>query len=154
LPKKMKTKRLTLVEVTLILAILVSLVLTVIPLFEPVYLKGTGEDEGNRFAEMIHKVQERAASEKKGYIVHLYSETTFAEIISVDSNGEKIRCGYITLDSGIRIVHSSFPDNTLIFDSNGYLSQEGSIEIRDSRNKKTTIKIPSGNGRISVEKAN
>jgi hypothetical protein len=148
----MKTNRLTLVEITLMLAIVVSLILTLIPLFEPAYLKGTVNDEGTRLAAFIRRVQEKAARTGMEYRIHFNTDAGAAEIVYVGSNGEEKKSGYIALDSNISIAQSNLPDNTLSFNSNGMPSQEGRIELHNSKNKKTIIVIDSVSGKVTIEK--
>ncbi|OGY47428.1 MAG: hypothetical protein A2663_02645 [Candidatus Buchananbacteria bacterium RIFCSPHIGHO2_01_FULL_46_12] len=139
----MKPKGISLVEITVVLAIITLLTVIAIPLFNNYQKSAKLKSEARVLAANLRLAQQLAITEQVIYRLKLFPETRNYKIIK--SPTEEI-VKSVTLASGVRINEiDGLTDNQVQFTTTGGVIETGQIALTNTRHQTSTIQIkPSG----------
>lgn len=143
-----KEKGVSIVELTVVLAIIVLLTVVAIPLFNNYQKTTMLKSEARVLATNLRLAQQLAITEQVVYQVKLFTETKSYQIIK-SSTAQVIKT--VNLDNGIRINEiTGLTGNLVQFTTTGGAIESGSIALTNTQNQTSTIQIkPSGYVQIS-----
>lgn len=139
----MKPKGISLVEITVVLAIITLLTIIAVPLFNN-YQKSTKlKSEARVLATNLRLAQQLAITEQIIYQLKLFPDTRNYQIIK-SSTSQIVKS--VTLESGIRINEiSGLTGNQVQFTTTGGVIETGEIALTNTQHQTSTIQIkPSG----------
>ncbi len=143
---------LTIIELVLIVAIVASVAMMIIPLFESASMKTSIESESSRIVGEIRKVQQEAISNHREYRIYFIQGTETIEISYIDKDGVEKKSRTVALDGFIDLVGTTFTYDTLSFNFLGEPSEGGEVELSSTRRKRIYIKVAPHTGKVSLKK--
>ncbi|NLJ33709.1 MAG: prepilin-type N-terminal cleavage/methylation domain-containing protein [Firmicutes bacterium] len=137
----------TLIEVIIVLLLLSILATIAWPALEVSLGRFLLEEAAQQLAREIRQTQQRAVVREESFWLTFILKSQYCLI--VDSSGKRVT---FTLPTGVKIEHTTFPNNEVTFHPSGAPSRGGTITLINERGEKMYVMVTVGAGRVRVAK--